>query len=59
MILNVKRVISNVEKLNKMIQKFYHEFKGFGRVPSRCLVKRCSTDEKNIILFVDLNEALQ
>jgi hypothetical protein len=39
-----------------MTQEFYHEFKGFGRVPSRILVKIFSDDGENLILFEDIDE---
>jgi len=39
-----------------MTRKFFHEFKGFGRIPSRILVKIYSDDGENIILFEDLDE---
>jgi hypothetical protein len=39
-----------------MIQEFYHEYRGFGRVPSRCLVKISSDNDKHLILFEDINE---
>jgi len=38
------------------METFVHEFKGFGRVPSRCLVKIISENDKHFILFEDINE---
>ena len=37
-----------------MTQEFIHVFKGFGRVPSQCLVKMYSDDGETMICFVDL-----
>jgi hypothetical protein len=39
-----------------MTQSFEHEFKGFGRVPSKCLVMIFSDDGENLICFNDLNQ---
>jgi hypothetical protein len=39
-----------------MIDQFHHEFKGFNRVPSRCLVKIFSDDGDHFICFEDINE---
>jgi hypothetical protein len=38
-----------------MTKKFIHVFKGFGRVPSQCLVKIYSDDGETYICFTDLN----
>jgi hypothetical protein len=43
--------------MNKnMIQEFIHPFKGFGRVPSTCLVKMFSDEGETFICFIDLGD---
>jgi len=37
-----------------MTQEFIHVFKGFGRVPSQCLVRIYSDDGETMICFVDM-----
>ena len=37
-----------------MVQQFEHEFLGYGRVPSKCLVRIYSDDGENYICFKDL-----
>lgn len=37
-----------------MIKEFIHEFKGFGRVPSKCKVKVLSEEDKTYICFEDI-----
>ena len=39
-----------------MTQQFYHEFKGYGIHPSRCLVKIFSDDGEHFICFEDIND---
>ena len=39
-----------------MTREFVHVFKGFGRVPSSCLVKIFSDDGETMICFIDLND---
>lgn len=39
-----------------MIKNFIHEYKGFGRVPSKCIVKIISDNNKNLICFEDIGE---
>jgi hypothetical protein len=39
-----------------MTHEFVHVFKGFGRVPSSCLVKMLSDDGETMICFIDLND---
>jgi len=39
-----------------MIVDFIHEYKGFGRVPSKCKVKIFSDDGENLICFEDLGD---
>jgi len=39
-----------------MTHEFVHVFKGFGRVPSSCLVKIFSDDGETMICFIDLND---
>lgn len=37
-----------------MTEEFIHIFKGFGRVPSQCLVKIYSDDGETYVCFIDL-----
>lgn len=39
-----------------MIQEFIHEFKGFGRVPSKCKVKIFPDKRETLICFEDIEE---
>jgi len=39
-----------------MINEFEHEFKGYGRVPSKCSVRIISEDLEHAIYFRDLNQ---
>lgn len=39
-----------------MTQDFIHEFKGFGRVPSKCRVMAFSDDGETFICFQDLGD---
>jgi hypothetical protein len=39
-----------------MTQEFIHVFKGFGRVPSQCLVKIYEDDGETYVCFIDLGE---
>jgi hypothetical protein len=42
--------------LKDIMDEYVHEFKGFGRVPSRCIVKTINHEGENLICFVDINE---
>lgn len=37
-----------------MIKEFVHPFKGFGRIPSSCLVRMYEDDGETMICFIDL-----
>ena len=39
-----------------MTHDFIHEYKGYGRVPSKCRVKIFSDDGENFICFEDIGE---
>lgn len=39
-----------------MKRQFFYNFKGFNRVPSRCLVKIISDQDDHLICFEDTNE---
>lgn len=39
-----------------MIEDFFHEYLGFGRVPSKCRIKIFSDNEENFICFEDIGE---
>jgi hypothetical protein len=39
-----------------MTKEIIHSFKGFGRVPSHCVVRIFSDDGENLICFIDTND---
>ena len=39
-----------------MTKEFIHPFKGFGRVPSTCLVRMYEDDGETMICFIDLDD---
>jgi hypothetical protein len=42
--------------MKDIMDEYVHEFKGFGRFPSRCIVKTIYHEGENLICFVDIEE---